>query len=195
MIYSTRHFVFYVLPCVILFLCFLVLLASLEEERANLSAFRIFVRFALVWFCLFPLPLGVWEGLQFVILALPGFFSYLLFGIGFFISSGSHLHETCITKTYIYNFDPLKPHFYIVNNLCFEKKYEKYQNFYLKTFRFFVENISIYLNRHCFRNARSKPLWCSKNGSMANWSPNKKNTNKTMIDATIDIDSQAPIVK
>ena len=46
-------------------------------ERANLSAFRAFVWFALVWFCLFPLPLGVWEGLRFVIVALPGLFSYL----------------------------------------------------------------------------------------------------------------------
>ena len=36
-----------------------------------------FVRFVLVWFCLFPLPLGVWEGLQFVIVALTGLFSYL----------------------------------------------------------------------------------------------------------------------
>ena len=50
-----------------------------EEERANLSAFRTFIRFALVWFCLFPLPLGVWEGLRFVIVALPGLFSYLFF--------------------------------------------------------------------------------------------------------------------
>ena len=43
--------------------CFSVLLAlrlpRLGEERANLSAFSTFVRFALVWFCLFPLPLGV----------------------------------------------------------------------------------------------------------------------------------------
>ena len=54
---------------------------SLGEERANLSAFRTFVRFALVWFCLFPLPLGVWEGLRFVIVALPGLFSYLLFSL------------------------------------------------------------------------------------------------------------------
>ena len=36
-----------------------------------------FVRFAFVYFCLFPLPLGVWEGLRFVIVALPGLFSYL----------------------------------------------------------------------------------------------------------------------
>ena len=77
-----------------------------------------------------------------------------------------------ITKTCLYNFDPLKPHFYIVKlgftgvyiiylisaqkhrlwvlvrtasprrltstyNLCFEQKYEKYQNFYLKIFIFF----------------------------------------------------------
>ena len=57
-----------------------------------------------------------------------------------------------ITKTYLYNFDPLKRHFYIVNlgftgvciiflisakkHLCFEQKYEKYQKFYLKTFSF-----------------------------------------------------------
>ena len=41
-----------VLPCVILFLCFSVLLAlrgTLGEEKAYLSAFRMFVRFALVW--------------------------------------------------------------------------------------------------------------------------------------------------
>ena len=72
---------FYVSPCVILFLCFSVLLAlrltSLGEERANLSAFRAFVRFVLVWICRFPLPSSVWEGLRFVIVALPGLFSGL----------------------------------------------------------------------------------------------------------------------
>ena len=47
--------------------------------RTNLSGFRTFFRFALVWFCLFLLPLGVWEGLRFVIVALPGLFSYLFF--------------------------------------------------------------------------------------------------------------------
>ena len=41
---------------------FSIAITSPGEERANLSAFRTFVRFALVWFCLFPLPLGVWEG-------------------------------------------------------------------------------------------------------------------------------------
>ena len=73
-----------------------------------------------------------------------------------------------ITKTWLCNFDPLKPHFYIVklgftgvyiiflillkihrlwvlpeavltstHNLCFEKKYEKYQNFLSENFPFF----------------------------------------------------------
>ena len=55
---------------------FSIAITSLGEERANLSAFRTFVRFVLVWTCRFPLPLGVWEGLRFVIVALPGLFSY-----------------------------------------------------------------------------------------------------------------------
>ena len=53
-----------------------IAITSLGEERADLSAFRTFVRFARVWFCLFPLPLGVWGGLQFVIVALSGLFFY-----------------------------------------------------------------------------------------------------------------------
>ena len=68
-----RGYLFYVLPCVIFFLCFIspfsIAITSLGEERANLSVFRTFVRFALVWFCRFPLPRGVWEGLRFVIVA------------------------------------------------------------------------------------------------------------------------------
>ena len=89
-------------------------------------------------------------------------------------------------KKCLYNFDPLKPHFYIVklgftrlyiiflisvqNIDCgyplelprrggsneyaqsmFEDIYEKYQIFYLKTFRFFlVVKFSLYLNRRVF---------------------------------------------
>ena len=86
-----RGDLFCVLPCVILFLCFSVhfsiAITSLGEERANLSAFHTFVRFVLVWFCLFPLPLGVWEGLRFVIVALSGLFSYLFLSIhGMFVN-------------------------------------------------------------------------------------------------------------
>ena len=81
-----------------------------------------------------------------------------------------------ITKTYLYNFDPLKPHFYIVklgftgvyiiflisaqkhrlwalmstHNLYFEQKHEKYQNFLSENFHFLVVKLSVYLNRHVF---------------------------------------------
>ena len=48
--------------------------------EAGLGAFRAFVRFVLVWVCRFPL--GVWEGLRFVIVALPGLFSYLFCNCG-----------------------------------------------------------------------------------------------------------------
>ena len=68
-----RGDLFYVLPCVILFSSpFSIASTSLGEERANLSAFRTFV---LVWICRPPLPLGVWEGMRFVIVALPRLFS------------------------------------------------------------------------------------------------------------------------
>ena len=79
-VYSTRRVVlcltfgYFILT---FFSPFSIAITSLGEERANFSAFRTFVRFALVWFCLFPLPLGVWEGRRFVIL--PGLFSYPFF--------------------------------------------------------------------------------------------------------------------
>ena len=87
MVYSTRRFVLFSLTicftlCYFVLMCFRpfsIAITSLGEKRANLSAFRIFVRFVLVWFCRFPLPLGVWEGLRFVILALPGIFFYFFF--------------------------------------------------------------------------------------------------------------------
>ena len=55
---------------------FSIAITSFGEEIASLGAFRTFVRFALLWFYLFPLPLGVWEGLRLMIVALPGLFSY-----------------------------------------------------------------------------------------------------------------------
>ena len=74
--------VFYGLPCVILFLCFSVLLAlrlpRLGKRELILVLFiRLFDLY--FWFCLFPLPLGVWERLRFVIVALPVLFSYLFY--------------------------------------------------------------------------------------------------------------------
>ena len=76
--------------CLFLTLCHFVLvfispfsiaITSLGEERASLSVFRTFVRFVLVWICRFPLPLGV---RRFVIVTLPGPFSYPFFFFFFF---------------------------------------------------------------------------------------------------------------
>ena len=81
-----------------------------------------------------------------------------------------------ITKTCLYNFDPLKPHFYIVklgftgvyiiflisaqkhrlwgltstHNLCFEQKFEQYHSFLSENFPFLEVKFSIYLNRRVF---------------------------------------------
>ena len=71
------------MSCLVLFcscVCFSVLLAlrlpRMGKRELIYSAFRTFVRFVLVWFCRFPFPLDVWEGLRFVIVAFPGLFSY-----------------------------------------------------------------------------------------------------------------------
>ena len=63
--------------CSCIFQSFSIAITSLGDERANLSAFRMFVWFVLVWFCLFSLPLGVSEGLRLAIVALPRLHSYL----------------------------------------------------------------------------------------------------------------------
>ena len=76
MVCSTRLFL-YVLPCVILFLCFSVLLAlRLPHLGKRELIVALFVRLFDLRFFVF-LPLGVWKGLRFVIVALPGLFSYL----------------------------------------------------------------------------------------------------------------------
>ena len=78
-VYSTGRFVVCLSVChffLVFFGPFSVAIASFGERGASLSAFRTFVRFVLVWICRFPLPLGVLEGLRFVIVALPGLFSY-----------------------------------------------------------------------------------------------------------------------
>ena len=92
MVYSTRRFVLCLTLCYFVFVFFSpfsIAITSLGEVRANLSIFFFFfffctfVRFALVWFCLFPLPLVVWEGLRFVIVAIPGLFFYFFFQLDF----------------------------------------------------------------------------------------------------------------
>ena len=74
----------YVFPCVILFLCSSVLLVlRLPRLGKRELTLVLFVRlFDLCLFGRFPLPLGVWEGLRFVIVALPGLFSYLFLHTG-----------------------------------------------------------------------------------------------------------------
>ena len=77
------YFLLYVFPCVILFLCFSVLLVlrlpRLGKRELILVLFVRLFGLCLFRFCRFPLPLGVWEGLRFVIVSLPGLFSYLFF--------------------------------------------------------------------------------------------------------------------
>ena len=74
-----RGDLFYVLLFVILFLCFSVFLAlqlpRLGERELMLVLFMRL--FDLRLFGLLPLPLSVWEGLRFVIVALSGLLSYL----------------------------------------------------------------------------------------------------------------------
>ena len=72
-----------------------------------------------------------------------------------------------ITKTCLYNFDPIKPHFYIVKlgftgvniiflsllrniDCVFKQKYENYQNFLPENFPFSVVKFSIFLNRRVY---------------------------------------------
>ena len=71
----------YVFQCVIFFFCFSVLLVLRLPRLVKRELIVVFfVRlFDLCLFGRFPLPLGVWEGLRFVIVALPGLFSYLFF--------------------------------------------------------------------------------------------------------------------
>ena len=82
---------------------FSVAITSLGEERAHLSAFRTFVRFVLVWICRFPLPLGVWEGLRYVIVSLPGLFSYHFFST---VPFGCRYHLLHSEKIYLQIFLP-----------------------------------------------------------------------------------------
>ena len=67
--FSTRRFDLKLALCyfvLVFFSHFSIAITLLGEERANLNAFRTFVQFVLVCFSLFPLPLGVWEGLRLV---------------------------------------------------------------------------------------------------------------------------------
>ena len=107
MVYSTRRFVVCVSAChfvLVFFSPFSIAITSLGKESASLSAFRTFVRFVLVWICRFPLPLGVWEGLRFVIVALPGLFSFHFVFIRVFMK---------LTQTFNSKLENFTPIFYL----------------------------------------------------------------------------------
>ena len=93
-LFILRGDLLYVLPCVILFLCFSVLLA-LRLPRLGKRELILVLFVRLFDLCLFGfvcfLILGVWEGLRFGIVALPGLFCYLLFHIIRFLLSVPHL--------------------------------------------------------------------------------------------------------
>ena len=64
-VYSTRRFVLCLTLChfvLVFFSPFSIATTSLGEKRANLSAFRTFVRFVVALICWFPFPFSVWEG-------------------------------------------------------------------------------------------------------------------------------------
>ena len=69
----------FVFVCFFSFSPFSIAITSLGEEKACLSAFRAFVRFVLVWFCLYRLTLGVREGLRVCDCGTPVFFLTYLF--------------------------------------------------------------------------------------------------------------------
>ena len=110
------------------------------------------------------------------------YYYYHIFGLficGVLLLILYNLSTYFITKTCLYKFDPLKPHFYIArktgvyrsihcflcfffisaqnidcgysstHNLCFEQKYEKYQ-ILSESFQFLEVKFSVYLNRRVF---------------------------------------------
>ena len=128
-VYSTRRFF---LLYVNLFLCvftpFSIAITSFGWERVNLSAFRTIVWFVLVWFCQFPLPLDVWGGERFVIMALPGLFSYLFVspdrgGAGtIIIIKKKHLHiHPCVCAIVMCRSQMLRPQLLLqISSDCFD---------------------------------------------------------------------------
>ena len=104
---------------------FSIAISSLGEARPNLSAFRTFVRFALVWICRFPLPLGVWEGLRFVFVALPGRFSYIFFTLLTVLRRCSRCWSPFVALLFILRGDL----FYVLDGFVSCKMYDKCDDF------------------------------------------------------------------
>ena len=60
---------------------FCIAITSLGEERANLSAFRMFLKSVLVWICRFSSSFWCLGRAAVQIMALPGLFFYLVLGL------------------------------------------------------------------------------------------------------------------
>ena len=94
-----------VLPCAVLFFCFSVLLALRLPRFGGRGGCWCF---SCVWVCPFPLPLDVWEGLRFVIVAHSGLFSSLFLAhrgstIAFYLLC--HLVELAMSTLFVYHSD------------------------------------------------------------------------------------------
>ena len=118
MFYSARRFVL----CLTLFYFVLVFSSPLSIsitsfEKRVLSAFRTVVRFAIVWVCLFLLPLDVLEGLRLVIVALPGLFSYLFLSYVRDIKRIEFVKQITSTNPYLYH--NVKEHNYYFENVAY----------------------------------------------------------------------------
>ena len=105
MVYSARQFVVCITMChfvLVFFSPFNIVITSLGEERANLSAFRMFDRFVLVWICRFPLPLDIWEELRFVIMDFSLTFLTIFFVLIFLsgMASGKRVEAHIIVRRY-----------------------------------------------------------------------------------------------
>ena len=118
----------YVFPCVILFLCFSVLLVlQLPRLGKRELILVLFVRLfgLLVWICRPPLPLGVWEGLRFVIVSLPGLFSYLFFNL--LITNKSRRFKISFKRQFDWN---MKPYFLWNTNTYAQARTHNIANFH-----------------------------------------------------------------
>ena len=58
-----------------------------------------------------------------------------------------------------------------IHNICYEQKYEKYQNFSSESFHFLVVKFSIYLNRRVFvlYTYMIKAMICMENKWCGGW--------------------------
>ena len=85
-------------------------------------------------------------------------------------------NKTCITKIYLYNFDPLKPRFYIEKNWCLQE--------YISFFLFLLKNtdrgyLLEPLRQGCSNEDQQSMFWaeiCWNKGICGDLKPEHKNT-------------------